>query len=140
MAKDSVLPDPIFQHGIFTKNEPDTQIFSANDQFSTKIQADFDQNKIMGKLNPTGFPGLHYLCGACEYSSIPDKSAGLLKRRTTDGTDPDRESTDSIQAPEANQQESITEGGNRTEVDNDTTNNQPNQPYLLSCWRCVIEW
>ena len=95
---------------------------------STPDQADFDQNKIMEKLNPIGLPGLHYLCGACEYSSIPDKNAGLLKRRTNDGTDPDGESSSSTQPSEESQQESITEGSTRPEAESETTNNQQNQP------------
>ena len=91
-------------------------------------QAAFDPNKTMEKLNPIGLPGLHYLCGACEASNIPDKNAGLLKR-TTEGTDLDRESTDSTQETEGSQQESSTEGSTRTEVENETTNNQPETTY-----------
>ena len=32
-------------------------------------------------INPTGLPGLHYMCGAC--GSIPDKDAGLLTRKSS---------------------------------------------------------
>ena len=32
------------------------------------------------KLNPISLPGQHYLCAACESTTIPDKEAGLLKR------------------------------------------------------------
>ena len=34
-------------------------------------------------INPTGLPGIHYLCGACEDGAIPDKVAGLLKRKSS---------------------------------------------------------
>ena len=34
-------------------------------------------------LNFTGLPGIHYLCGACESSTIPDKEAGMEKRKST---------------------------------------------------------
>ena len=34
-------------------------------------------------INPTGLPGIHYLCGACEDGTIPDKAAGLLKRKSS---------------------------------------------------------
>ena len=34
-------------------------------------------------INPTGLPGIHYMCGACEDGTIPDKAAGLLKRKSS---------------------------------------------------------
>ena len=53
------------------------------DQFGVlpEEQDAFDPQQALDKLNPTGLPGLHYLCGACEESIIPDKGAGLLKRK-----------------------------------------------------------
>ena len=43
----------------------------------------FGQQEATARLNPTGLPGVHYLCGACESSTIPDKEAGMLKRKST---------------------------------------------------------
>ena len=94
----------------------------------TSEQVDFDQNKIMDKLNPTGFPGLHYLCGACENSSIPDQNAGLLNRRATDGTDQVEESSSSTQPSEESQPESGAEGSTTPAAESETTNIQQNQP------------
>ena len=82
----------------------------------------------MDKLNPTGFPGLHYLCGACENSSIPDQNSGLLNRRATNGTDQVEESSSSTQPNEESQQESGTDGSTRPAAESETTNIQQNQP------------
>ena len=43
----------------------------------------FGPQEAAARLNPTGWPGVHYLCGVCESSTIPDKEAGMLKRRST---------------------------------------------------------
>ena len=43
----------------------------------------FGPQEAAARLNPTGLPGVHYLCGACESSTIPDKEAGMLKRKST---------------------------------------------------------
>lgn len=40
----------------------------------------FGPADAVSKLNLSGFPGLHYLCGACEDRLIPDKEAGLLRK------------------------------------------------------------
>ena len=55
------------------------------DQFGvlTEEQDAFDPQQASEKLNPSGLPGLHYLCGACEESTIPDKGASLLKRKSS---------------------------------------------------------
>ena len=49
------------------------------------IQTDNTVNpdQAWAMINPTGLPGIHYLCGACEDGTIPDKAAGLLKRKSS---------------------------------------------------------
>lgn len=38
-------------------------------------------------VNPRSLPGVHYMCGACEESAIPDKKEGLLERYSTSSQD-----------------------------------------------------
>ena len=90
-------------------------------------QEAFDSTKAVEKLNPTGFPGLHYLCGACKATTIPDKEAGLLKRKSTVATEPEKDSSDSQQEQPENQAESNSEGDTMTEVVNATVNERPSQ-------------
>lgn len=54
-----------------------------HDQFGVEAsdRDAFGPQEALSKLNPTSFPGLHYLCGACEAATIPDKKAGLLKNK-----------------------------------------------------------
>ena len=56
---------------------------------SQEEQEAFDPKQAAEKINPTSLPGLHYLCGECEETTIPKKEAGLLKRKSTDTTDGD---------------------------------------------------
>ena len=73
----------------------------------------FDSEQAMGKLNPTGLPGLHYLCGACEDTAIPDKEAGLLKRKSTASADTaDSQPPQSENHPETPEEETETETEN----------------------------
>ena len=80
-------------------------------------QEAFDPAQAGIKLNPTQFPGLHYLCGACEATIIPDKEAGLLKRKSTVITEVEKDSSDS--QPE-----------NRTEAEDETNPGQPIQSQV----------
>ena len=36
---------------------------------------------VWNRINPTNLPGLHYLCEACQKSTIPSEEAGKLKRK-----------------------------------------------------------
>ena len=80
-------------------------------------QEAFDPAQAGIKLNPTQFPGLHYLCGACEATIIPDKEAGLLKRKSTVITEVEKDSSDS--QPE-----------NPTEAEDETNPGQPIQSQV----------
>ena len=77
------------------------------DQFGvlTEEQDAFDPQQASEKLNPTGLPGLHYLCGACEETTIPDKGAGLLKRKSSvvASSEPDKGNSDGRKIPLRNQ-------------------------------------
>ena len=76
------------------------------DQFGVLTEQDaFDPQQASEKLNPTGLPGLHYLCGACEESTIPDKGAGLLKRKSSvvASSEPDKGNSDGRKIPLRNQ-------------------------------------
>ena len=72
----------------------------------------FDAKQAMEKLNPTGFPGLHYLCGACETTIIPNKEAGLLKRKSTAAAD-----TANSQQQQPQQSEIIAEEETTVEIE-----------------------
>ena len=43
----------------------------------------FGQQEAAARLNPTRLPFAHYLCGACEFSTIQHKDAGMEKRKST---------------------------------------------------------
>ena len=86
-------------------------------------RGDFDPKQAAEKLNPTGLPGLHYLCGACEATTIPDKEAGLLKRKSTATTG----IVDSQQPQPESPSETIPEGETRTETENAAVTEQPLQ-------------
>ena len=76
------------------------------DQFGvlTEEQDAFDPQQASEKLNPTGLPGLHYLCRACEESTIPDKGAGLLKRKlVVASSEPDKGNSNGRKIPLRNQ-------------------------------------
>ena len=93
-------------------------------QIPIEEQAVFDPTKTMEKLNPTGLPGIHYLCGACEESNIPDSNAGLLKRRAADGTESERDSDNSQPVAEVNQQESNSQEDAEIEAGGESTSEQ----------------
>ena len=38
---------------------------------------------VWNRINPTNLPGLHYLCEACQKSTIPTEEAGKLKRKSS---------------------------------------------------------
>lgn len=48
---------------------------------------EFGPEEALTTLNPTALPGVHYLCGACQTETIPDRDAGLLKRKQSTVTD-----------------------------------------------------
>ena len=84
-------------------------------------QEAFDSKQAAEKLNPTGLPELHYLCGACEDTNIPDKEAGLIKRKSTATTDVvDSQQPQQDSHPEINSEEEI-----RTEAENVALSEQP---------------
>ena len=93
----------------------------------TEDQEAFDSKKAVEKLNPTGFSGLHYLCGACEANTIPDKEAGLLKRNSSVVTETERENGDTQQALSERLQERISEEETGTEIESVTLTEQPLQ-------------
>ena len=64
-------------------------------------QEAFEPSHATEKLNLMSFPGLHYICGACETNTIPDKEAGLLKRLAADPTNSESQPEDQTrQLPE----------------------------------------
>ena len=77
-------------------------------------QGAFDPKQASEKINPTSLPGLHYLCGACEETTIPKKEAGLLKRKSTAITDVD----DSQQPPQGSHPEVNPVGETAAETEN----------------------
>ena len=48
-----------------------------------EIDDAFGPQEAAARLNPTRLPGVHYLCGACVFSTIQHKDAGMEKRKST---------------------------------------------------------
>ena len=65
----------------------------------TSLQDTFGPEDALSKLNPTTLPGVHYLCGACEISTIPDPEDGCLKKKGSSATD-------EVQLPHSQSQQS----------------------------------
>ena len=66
----------------------------------TSFQDTFGPEDALSKLNPTTLPGVHYLCGACETSTIPDPEDGRLKKKGSSATD-------EVQLPQSQSQQSV---------------------------------
>ena len=47
---------------------------------------DYTADEALRACNPTDMPGFHYLCGECKSVTIPDKEAGMLKRKEKTST------------------------------------------------------
>ena len=76
-----------------------------------------DPKTAAEKLNPTNFSEFYYLCGACQEEIIPDKEAGLLKKRSTIVTDSENETSVGQQTPVENQSETNTEENRENDED-----------------------
>ena len=70
---------PLLECEICGQGSHNTCILS---QFEIQDELNFGPLDALNKLNPFRLPGIHYLCGACEESTIPKKESGLLKRKS----------------------------------------------------------
>ena len=84
-------------------------------------QEEFGPNDALEKLNPTSFAGLHYLCGACEATTIPNKEAGLLKGKSTPSPRDEDQVSQSQEHVVENSEEST---GVEEMISEDTTHSQ----------------
>ena len=85
----------------------------------------FGPQEAAARLNPTRLPGVHYLCGACEFSTIQHKEAGMEKRK----------STAHIETRDDNQQTQRTEDEQPEEESTTSTEDPSNlQPQTTPGW------
>ena len=96
----------------------------------------FEPDQALSKLNPTLLPGLHYLCGACEETTIPQKENGLLRRYTIAQGQPatsqqENEETNPDEEPSTGE-DVTTDQGRSPSPSSDNRASPPNQDTTIS--------
>ena len=81
-------------------------------------------------LNPSGLPGLHYLCAACEDSSIPSKGDGKLKQKSKSTTQLNAQEGVPVEEEDCNNVFSVNQAAEKTVDQNADPGNTGNLQSL----------